>query len=236
MQTQADRLLHGRNNTLEHTILGRDAPAKTALPEKTVVISPPKFEQAAIRIRGTTPFMQHKFSQKARAQIEATQRAGSVSKKGRKREPRDFEADCEAAKHISSEGWCGIPAPAFRNALISACRLAGFAMTRAKLSIFVEADGIDGDDHTPLVRIYGEPQVHESYARNESGVVDLRWRPIWPEWECTIKLRWDADQFSATDVLNLLARAGMQVGVGEGRPDSPNSNGLGLGLWEVMPD
>jgi len=47
------------------------------------------------------------------------------------------------------------------------------------------------------------------------------------------RLRWDADQFSDADVLNLLARAGMQVGIGEGRPDSPNSNGLGNGCWEV---
>lgn len=203
---------------------------------KEVTIAPPKFERAAVRIRGLTPYLQNKFSQKARLQIEATQRAGSQAKKGRKREPRDFEADAEAAKHISVEGWCGIPAPGLRNAMISACRLVGFAMTRAKLSIFVEADGYDVDDHTPLVRIVGEPEVHQSYARNESGVVDLRWRPIWQEWEATVRLRWDADQFSAADIVNLLARAGMQVGIGEGRPDSPNSNGLGFGTWEVLAD
>ncbi len=201
---------------------------------KQVVITPPKFERAAIRIRGTAPYMQNKFSQKAQIQIEETQRQGSRAKKGRKRDPRDFEADAEAAKHISTEGWPGIPAPAFRNAMISACRMAGFAMTRAKLSIFVEADGRDKDDGTPLLRIDGECEINHSYARNESGVVDLRWRPMWAEWECTVSLKWDADQFAAEDVLNLLSRAGVQVGVGEGRPDSPNSNGLGLGTWEVL--
>jgi len=203
---------------------------------KAVIITPPRFERAAIRIRGTAPYVQHNFSAKARAQIEATQREGSRSKKGRKRDARDFEADYEAAKHVSKDGWCGIPAPAFRNAMISACRTAGFAMTRAKLSVFVEADGIDSDGRTPLVRIIGEPEPPGAPepVRNESGVVDLRMRPVWLNWEVILKLRWDADQFSGGDVINLLARAGMQVGVGEGRPDSPNSNGLGNGLWEVL--
>lgn len=205
------------------------------IPATQVVIKPPRFERAAITIHGTSPFLQHKFSQKARIKIEETQREGSRSRKGKQKEARNFEDDYEQAKHISSEGWCGIPAPAFRNAMISACRLAGFAMTRAKLSIFVEADGLDVDDGTPLVRISGEPECHQSYARNESGVVDLRWRPMWREWSAVLKLRWDADQFSATDIVNLLARAGQQVGIGEGRPDSPNSNGLGLGLFEVVP-
>jgi hypothetical protein len=204
---------------------------------RTVVITPPKFESAAIHIRGISPYMQHNFAQKAIAQIEATQREGSRSRKGRKRDARDFEADYEAAKHISEDGWCGVPAPAFRNALISACRLAGFAMTRAKLSIFVEADGWDRDGRTPLIRINGnpEPPGEPQPVRNESGVVDLRMRPVWRRWEVVLRLRWDADQFSAADILNLVARAGLQVGVGEGRPDSPNSNGLGNGCWEVMP-
>lgn len=210
-----------------------DLPSK---PPVQVQIQPPKFERATLLIRGTAPYLQNKFSAKARLIIEETQRAGSRAQKGKKREPRDFEGDYEQAKHLSTEGWAGIPAPAFRNALISACRLAGFAMTRAKLSLFIEADGFDFDDGTPLVRITkGEAVRHEGYARNASGVVDLRWRPLWREgWEAMVSLRWDADQFSAADVVNLLSRAGLQVGVGEGRPDSPNSNGLGFGTFDLI--
>lgn len=201
-------------------------------PEK-VVISPPRMQTAEIRIVGTAPYVQHKFSEKAQRMMEERQRAGQQAAKNRKKEARNFEADYQAAMHVSKDGWYGIPAPAFRNAMISACRTAGFAMTRAKLSVFIVADGIDDGDGMPLVRIVGEPEMHQSYARNESGVADLRWRPMWREWSAIVKVRWDADQFSATDVVNLLARAGEQVGVGEGRPDSPNSNGLGWGLWEI---
>lgn len=200
-----------------------------------VVITAPQFEVAAIRIVGTSPYLQNKFSHKARQQMVEKQRLGSQSRKGRAREPKDFNATYEAATHRSREGWIGIPAPAFRNAMISACRIIGFKMTIAKLSIFVEADGIDADDGTPLVQIVGEPRVHEGMVRNETGVADVRWRPIWEEWSALVRLRWDPSQFSAQDVANLLARAGAQVGIGEGRPDSKNSFGMGWGLFEVQP-
>lgn len=209
-------------------------PAPVA-PEK-VVITPPRFQRATIKIAGTTPLVVSRFSEKAINQIEATQRAGQQARSRRKREARNFEADYERAFHIEPKrGWKGHPASAFRNAMISACRTAGFAMTRAKLSIFVEPDGFD-QDGVPLVRIDGTPEPTSPMpARNANGSIDLRVRPMWREWKMAVTVRWDLDQFSATDVLNLMARAGMSVGIGEGRPDSRESNGLGWGLWEIVP-
>ena len=135
------------------------------------------------------------------------------------------------------EGWDGIPAPAFRNACISACRLVGFAMTLAKLSIFVEADGWDADEGTPLVKIIGEePRMLESMVHIGSGkqkTVDISVRPQWLAWGARLRFRYDADQFTASDIVNLIARAGMQVGICEGRPDSSASNGMGWGTFEI---
>jgi len=198
----------------------------------TVTISAPKFETAEFHIIGTAPYVQAKFSAKARLAMHEKHVAGSTSAKGKKREARDFQADYEAAMHKAPDGWIGIPAPAFRNAMISACRMCGFQMTKAKLSIFAEADGFDADDGTPLVRITsGEPEYTELAVRNESGVADLRARPMWREWTATVRVRFDADQFTREDVANLLMRAGIQVGIGEGRPDSRKSAGMGWGLF-----
>jgi len=201
---------------------------------QALVIAPPNFVTAALTIRGIAPLVLNKFSQKAREQIRQTQEAGSVAKKGRKREPKDFQKCYEQAKHVSLDGWLGIPAPAFRAALVSACRMCGFQMTKAKLSVFVEADGF-GEDGTPLVQLTkGEPEYHEAYARNETGVVDLRARPMWqPGWEAVVRVRFDADQFTLEDVANLMMRVGLQVGIGEGRPDSKKSCGMGWGLFEL---
>jgi hypothetical protein len=94
--------------------------------EENVTIKAPSISTAAFKIVGTSPYIQLRFSQKAIETMMAKMAAGSQANKKKAREARDFDADFEAAKHISTEGWCGIPASAFRNALISACRLVGF--------------------------------------------------------------------------------------------------------------
>ena len=198
-----------------------------------VSIKAPNFREAVFKIVGTAPYVQAKFSAKAKEMMRGKMMAGTRSKKGQARAARDFEADYKGAMHISRDGWCGIPAGSFRHACISACRLVGFKMTLAKLALFIEADGFDADEGTPLVRIHGKPRMHEQHVRNATGVVDLRVRPMWETWHADLKVRWDADLFSATDILNLLSRVGQQVGIGEGRPDSRQSAGQGWGLFKI---
>jgi hypothetical protein len=59
-------------------------------------------------------------------------------------------------------------------------------------------------------------------------------RPAFHKWGAALNIRWDADQFTKSDVHNLLMRVGVQVGIGEVRPSSPNSTGMGWGLFEVV--
>ena len=200
-----------------------------------MVIRPPNIQTAMFTIIGTSPYVQHKFSEKARKTMKAAQEAGSKTRKGSKREPKDFHAMYEAAQHRMEDGSWGIPAPAFRNACISACRLCGFKMTLAKLSVFVLPDGYDADDVTPLVKISkGKPEYLESVVRLATGTTDIHARPMWkPGWRADVRIEFDGDQFSIEDVANLLSRAGRQVGIGEGRPDSKSSAGLGWGLFRV---
>ena len=68
-------------------------------------------------------------------------------------------------------------------------------------------------------------------VRNATGVADIRVRPMWREWAADVKVSYDADQFTLQDVTNLMQRVGMQVGIGEGRPDSRDSAGLGWGTF-----
>lgn len=199
-----------------------------------VQIKAPNILSAKFRIIGTAPFVQAKFSQKAKNQIRETQEAGSQAKSKKKREPKNFDEVCDASVHYSKDGWPGIPAGAFRAAMISACRLVGFKMTLAKLSVFVEADGYDCDDGTPLVKLIAKKYKRvDLHVRNATGVVDLRSRPMWEEWAADVVVKYDADQFSLTDVSNLLSRVGAQVGIGEGRPDSKNSAGMGWGTFRI---
>lgn len=204
--------------------------------DEQITIKAPAMRIAKFKLRGTAPYVQNAFPEKARELMRSKQAAGSVAKKGSKREAKDFNLCYEQAQHVSREGWNGIPASAFRAALISACRLVGFKMTLAKLSVTVIADGFDRLDGTPLVKITkGKPEYVEHAVRNATGVADIRARPMWSEgWEAEPTIRWDSDQFTAPDVANLLMRVGMQVGIGEGRNDSKNSAGMGWGSFEVL--
>jgi len=196
-------------------------------------IKAPNLVVTTFKIVGTAPYVQHRFSAKAMNQIIATQMAGSQAKGKKVREPKDFDDVYRQAMHMSRDGWCGIPAGAFRNGMISACRTVGYKMTHAKLAAFVLADGFDEVDGTPLIRIYGEPHKHTAHARNDNGSVDIRVRPMWDEWHAFVRVRHDSDMFSASDITNLMLRVGMQVGIGEGRPDSKNSAGMGWGTFDL---
>lgn len=206
----------------------------TASKQSTVVISPPNFEVLSLRLVGTAPYVQARFSAKATQAMMAKMAAGPTAKKGTKREARDFDDDFRQAQHVSAEGWVGVPAAAIRNACIDVCRMVGHKMTHARMSIFCRADGNDAVDGAPLIRLDAPPPERLDMAtRNATGVADIRVRPMWREWALDVQLEYDADQFTATDVANLIARAGVQVGIGEGRPFSKASNGLGYGTFRI---
>jgi len=203
----------------------------------TINITAPKFQIADFYIKGTAPLVIHKFSQKAIRAIRDKQEAGSVAKKGKQREAKNFTEQFNGARHISNEGWDGIPAAAFRCAMISACRLVNFKMTLAKLSVFIEPDGFDATEGTPLVRIIGEaPEQFESMVRIGIGgsTTDIAVRPMYKKWGAHLRVRFDAEQFTPTDVANLILRVGMQIGICEGRPDSKTSAGMGWGVFELV--
>ena len=204
------------------------------IPTTSINIKPPAMQRMVLRIVGTAPLVINRFPAKAQQAMMEKMAAGSTAKKGAKRDPKDFDEVFQGARHLSSEGWDGIHAGAFRNGLISACRLVGFKMTLAKLSLFVEADGLDVIDGTPLVRIIaGEPERTDMHVRNATGVIDIRTRPMWRDWAADLRIRFDSEQFTQGDVAALVARVGAQVGVGEGRADSKASTGMGWGHFEI---
>jgi hypothetical protein len=206
----------------------------TETKDQEIVITPPDIRSIPFKIRGTAPYVQARFTAKAMQAMRDKMEAGPTAKTEKKpKAPRDFADDYQQAMHISEDGWHGIPASAFRNAMISACRVAkGPTMTLAKLTVFVKQDGNDRVDGIPLVRIEGKPERTEMAVRNATGVADIRVRPMWRKWSANVVVQYDADQFTPTSVANLMLRAGAQVGIGEGRHDSHKSAGMGWGTFE----
>lgn len=202
---------------------------------ENVTISAPDIRTVAFKIIGTSPYVQNKMSEKIKNEMKAKQEAGTTAKRGKVRSPKDFKAAYEGALYQTKEGWYGIPATAIKAALVAACRLVDFKMTNAKQAIYVAQDGWDVDGIIPMIRITkGAPEAFEQALRLPTGGTDIRVRPKWKAgWEAIVKIKFDAGMFTVSDVTNLLMRAGLQVGIGEGRASSKMCVGLGWGEFTV---
>ena len=202
---------------------------------KNLVIKAPAFQVAEFEIIGTSPLVIHRFSAKTKQEMKQKMETGKAASSKKNREAKNTDDTFQESRYISKEGWDGFHAGAIRSAMISACRLVGFKMTLAKLSLFVVNDGWDAKEpQIPLIRIYGKAIKQEDIARVETGQPYVTIRAAFYNWKSKLKIRWDADQFTIEDVYNLLIRVGMQVGLCEGRPDSKKSVGMGWGLFDVI--
>jgi hypothetical protein len=199
-----------------------------------VQIKAPDLRIATFHIKGTSPLVIHRFSVKTKEQMAQKMAQGKSASSKKNREAKNSDDTFNESRYISQEGWDGFHAASIRNAMISACRLVGFKMTLAKMSVFVLQDGWDKfEPQIPLIRIIGKAVKQADMARVETGQPYVTYRAAYNPWEAKIRIRFDNDQFSIEDVSHLLSRVGMQVGIGEGRHDSKNSAGMGWGCFEL---
>lgn len=211
---------------------------KTAKTEiGTVVVKPARMARVICPIKGITPLVMNKFSAEAKKQmLEAMTIAKADKPTKKQRELRDVEKEYLEHQHISTQGWHGMPCGAFRRAMIDACRLVGVVMTMAKMTVFTISDGISADDGTPLIRIEGTPKMVQHYVRMANGSPNIAIRPMFDEWSAKVGIEFDLDFINLDSVINLLGRAGKQVGIGAGRPFSTMSAGMGWGTFEILYD
>jgi len=218
--------------------VGTNGDRSSDTPRISVTIPAPNFKTADFTIRGNAPLVIHRFSAKTKSEMQLKMETGKAAGSKKNREAKSTEKTYNEARYVSKQGWDGFHAGSIRNAMISACRLVGFKMTLAKMSLFVIADGTDRDEpQIPLIRILGcDPVMQTDMARVETGQPYICVRAAYHGWSAKLRIRWDADQFTAADVSNLLMRVGQQVGIGEGRPDSKNSAGMGWGTFDLVND
>lgn len=203
---------------------------------KEVIITAPKIKTLEVMIEGDAIYISNKFSKRNKEELEEKQMKGGEAKRSKKA-PRDFDKLWKEAVHYSKAGWAGIPATSFRKAMISACRLVNYKMTLAKLAIFVEADGVDADDMTPLIKItkgtFKKQIAHVREPKSGTPLIVPRGY-LEPGWQAKVRISYDSEQFREESIANLLHRVGRQVGIGGGRPDSTNSPGIGAGTFNLI--
>lgn len=179
-----------------------------------------------VRIVGTSPLIPHKWSEKALRMMRDSQ-SGSTARS--RREAKVPEAEAEGCQYYLEDGTPGMPATAFKAAIVGACRLFdGLPMTVAKQAIFVEGEGVE-----QLVRIEGERTLREDTPRNATGVADLRYRYAYFPWSAVLRIIYLPTMIDIASVGTLVDAAG-NGGVGDWRPSAPKSATGTFGRFEVV--
>lgn len=178
-------------------------------------------ETLHVPILGTSPLIVHNFSEKSRRQMLEAQQG-----KKKVKEIRDPRAEFEAAfyriaKDDGTEGY-GFPVTAFKAATTGAARFYDKSVTMTALRQFLFMRGVmTKADPQMLVEIVGTPEMREDVVRlgGASRSADLRYRPMFPEWSCTLTVTYVKSSIDRNSVLSLIDAGGMGIGVGEWRPE-----------------
>jgi hypothetical protein len=205
---------------------------ETETPATTINITAPKIERVKLTLRGISPLIVHKWSDKAKKMMLAKQMKQAKTGKAAKDPAQDFyeslywldgmptsptAADLKKARF-------GFPVVGFKGAAVDACsHIDGVTKVLAR-----GAFHIDGEFAT----IKGIPSMREDMVRVGMGVADIRYRAEFKEWTTTLPLRINTNVLSIEQVVNLFLTAGFAIGVGEWRPSRDGS----FGMFEVVND
>lgn len=172
-------------------------------------------KQVTVRLVGDTELICHRWSEKAK-QIMLGRQMG-IPDAGR--EPKDPERDYQESLYRLPGGGYGFPSIAFKNAAVQACTSLGKSVTKVMAR---QAFHVIGE----MIPIEGTPRRREDMVRVGQGTADIRHRGGFPEWRCTLTIRYNARVLTAEQIINLLNTAGFAVGIGEWRSERDGSFGL----------
>jgi hypothetical protein len=175
-----------------------------------------KTGQIDCHILGMSPIILNRMSQKAQHELLMPKGRKTAVEKATtlKHEPlEEFRAAPYLRKDPSAPTLLAILSTAFKGAL----RTAALDMPGAKKAQIGRLTYIDGD----YVGLYGIPKLFMSVTRSAdmNRTPDIRTRAIVPEWACKVRITFVEPLIRAQAVANLLAAAGLTIGVGDWRPE-----------------
>lgn len=188
---------------------------------KTGTIELPEIRQVEIivPIVGKTPYIAGAWSEKAREEMRQKQMGPKIRKA---REAKDPVAEADGRTYWLKDGQPGIPAVAFKGAMVRAVLMfggkeVGLPMTEARTMFYVYGEGDD-----QLVPIEGEWTIREDMVRIASGA-DLRYRNMFWPWSTSLRIGYIESRIDRQSIIRLVQAAGIG-GVGEWRTQKTNGN------------
>jgi len=216
----------------------------------SVEIPAPDIQRMMVEIEGDAPLIFHQWSEKAKKMMRDKHAKKAGAGKKSKREPIE---EYKQTFYLDSDGYVSFPARCIKQAIVGAGRqVDGIPMTLIRGAIFVvgDKDGMIQVKHADEpIKISGQIEKYDIERRPEGlygydpelpevvqmredpvtvgrGSADLRYRGQVRDWTMKFMVRWNADVFSAEQVLNLLQIAGFSQGLGDWRPECDGHFGV----------
>lgn len=187
--------------------------------KQSVEIPQIQIKIANIELIGLSPLIMHKFSEKAKRQIEDKQQ--KKAKQGK--EARDPNQEAENAIHYDEDHDYCFPSNAFKGAAVRAATDAGLKMTDMRRAFHINGETVKIIADAPILRT--------DRVVIGMGTTDIRYRPQFNNWRCTLQVSYNSSVISLEQICNLLNIAGFGVGIGEMRPEK--KGGFNFGMFQV---
>lgn len=199
-----------------------DAGNRSSNPVKLQKLKP---EQAIFTIYGISPLIVHAWGNKAIRMIEDKQQ-----KKGKApREAKDPAQEMQSCFYPTIGDKHTIPAAAIKQAIVSAATSLddkiSFSQKKIKQAIFVRGDFLELNASKPVMR------TDMVRVGGMSKSADVRYRPMFETWSCSVVIDYNASIYSREQVVQLVEVAGFAVGICEWRPEKGGS----FGRFTMMP-
>ena len=207
--------------------------------EEIIEIKPVEIVTTTIRIKGDTPLIMHRWSEKAKRMILDKQTKATKSKARDAKNPvGDFIESLywiegEPAEHteeafeaaVTGGARWGFPVTAIKQATISAAYRNGLTKDMVSLR---GAFFIDGEGPDLLAEVKGcVPRMREDMVRVGMGAADIRFRGEFEDWYMDLNLRYNKNGvYTLEQIINLINVGGFSCGIGEWRPEKDGQNGM----------
>lgn len=183
----------------------------------SVDITPIKIATMQLNIIGETPLLQEKMSDRIREQLK-----NIVTGKGKeKNKNRVLEEEVKEKIHRNAKGEVCFPTSGFKKAMVEAAPyLDGLDKKKAKGSFFILGE---------LAPIKYKKQVTNKAVGRDSGINRAPreiWRPEFQDWSTTLTIRYNEQQITPAQIVELAKLAGFHIGVGSWTPQHSGQFGM----------
>lgn len=177
----------------------------------TVVIKPPERVNLGVVLVGDSPLLVNKFGLTNQGDmVHHAETGGQTREKG----PRDLAEEYQESLYKLPDQY-GFPCAGIRNSMKDACRGIRLSMAEAKQIFWVPGAGYDIETRQALCPLYGEPYAYNAFpSKGNGGGRSLVVTGRYDEWVILASIRWAIGSIDSSSVVNLLARAGLMVGIG----------------------